>query len=238
MYIIDLLTNGGSGITREGMLNVGAFVVALLFALIFHEVAHGLVALWFGDSTAKSYGRLSLNPAKHFDWIGLLMMLFCGFGWARPVPVNVSNFKKQKAGMICVSLAGVVTNLLLAFLFAGLVLGMAYVQFVQSNFYLNNYYFWYFLFELGKMMMSLNISFALFNLLPLYPLDGYRLMSCFVPQENAFMTFLRKYSLYIIIGLVLLSNLLPQFSPIDYYIHGLGEKIYSLFISFWGLFIK
>ena len=237
MYIINLLTNGGNGVSREGMLNVGAFVVALLFALIFHEVAHGLVALWFGDKTAKAYGRLSLNPAKHFDWIGLLMMLFCGFGWAKPVPVNVSNFKNQKAGMICVSLAGVVTNLLLAFAFAGLALGMGYLQVYQTQFYLNNYYLWYFLSQFGAMMVSLNISFALFNLLPFYPLDGYRLMSCFIPQSNSFMTFLRRYSLYIILGLVILSNFLPQFSPLDYYIGGLGGRLYSLFISFWRLFI-
>lgn len=238
MYIYQLLTNNGSGVTRESLLAVAAFIVALLFALIFHEVAHGLVALWFGDRTAKSYGRLSLNPAKHFDWMGLLMMLFCGFGWAKPVPVNVSNFKKQKAGMICVSLAGIVTNLLTAFVFAGLWLFAFYAGFgltVADK----GYYAFTFLSYLGEICTTLNIGFALFNVLPLYPLDGYRLLSCFVPQSNAFMTFLRKYSLYIIIGLVLIGNLLPaQFSPLDLYIGTLQEKISTLYLSFWGLFIK
>ncbi len=239
MYIIQLLTNNGNGVTKESLLSFVAFIVALLFALIFHEVAHGLVALWFGDKTAKLVGRLSLNPAKHFDWIGLLMMLFCGFGWARPVPVNTSNFKKPKAGMICVSLAGVVTNLVLAFLFAGLTLLMAYVKFYSLPFYTNYYYLWHFLLVLGEITTTINISFALFNILPLYPLDGYRLMSCFVPQYNAFMTFLRRYSLYIIIGLVLVGNIIPaQYSPLDLYIGKVGHSLYSLFISFWGLIIK
>ena len=160
MYIINLLTNNGQGVSRESLLSVGAFIVALLFALILHEVAHGLAALCFGDSTAKSYGRLSLNPAKHFDWFGLLMMLVCGFGWAKPVPVNTSNFKKQTAGMICVSLAGVVTNLILAFLFSGLTLWMAYLEVVEASFFANNYYLWHFLLELGYITASINISFV------------------------------------------------------------------------------
>ena len=213
------------------------YVMALSIALSFHEFAHAFVASTQGDYTAKVLGRQTLAPLAHVDVWGTLSLLLIGFGWAKPVPVNVSNFKNQKAGMICVSLAGVVTNLLLAFAFAGLALGMTYLQVYQTQFYLNNYYLWYFLSQFGAMMVSLNISFALFNLLPFYPLDGYRLMSCFIPQSNSFMTFLRRYSLYIILGLVILSNFLPQFSPLDYYIGGLGGRLYSLFISFWRLFI-
>ena len=115
MYIYRLLTNGGQEITREGLLNVVAFIPALLMALILHEIAHGLVALWNGDQTAKMYGRLSLNPLKHFDWIGLVMMVLVGFGWAKPVPIDPNNFKKRKLGCITVSIAGVITNLFLAF---------------------------------------------------------------------------------------------------------------------------
>ena len=119
MYILDLLrTNyvtGETGFCREGLLNAAAFVVALLTALILHEIAHGLVALWNGDRTAKQYGRLSPNPIKHFDIVGLLMMLLVGFGWAKPVPINPNNFKNRKTGAITVSIAGVITNLLLAF---------------------------------------------------------------------------------------------------------------------------
>ena len=118
MYIYQLLTNGGQSVSREGLLNVVGFVFALICALCLHELAHGLVALWNGDGTAKAYGRLSLNPLRHFDFIGLLFMLFAGFGWAKPVPVNPNNFKNRKLGAVTVSLAGVVTNLLLAFLFA------------------------------------------------------------------------------------------------------------------------
>lgn len=118
MFIYDLLTEYGRGISREGLLNVVGFVFALVFALTFHEVAHGVVALWNGDNTAKVSGRLSLNPAKHFDLMGLVFMLLVGFGWAKPVPVNPYNFKNRKLGAVTVSVAGVATNFLLAFLFA------------------------------------------------------------------------------------------------------------------------
>ena len=120
MTIIRILTNEYSGVTRESLLETIAFLVALLTALVLHEIAHGLVAYWNGDITAKYYGRLSLNPAKHFDIIGLIMMLFVGFGWAKPVPVNPNNFKNRKVGAFTVSLAGIVTNLILAFLFSAL----------------------------------------------------------------------------------------------------------------------
>ena len=107
MYIYRLLTNNGQGLSREGLLNVVAFIAALFVALILHEIAHGLVALWNGDNTAKAYGRLSLNPLRHFDWVGLLLMLLVGFGWAKPVPINPNNFKRRKLGAITVSVAGV-----------------------------------------------------------------------------------------------------------------------------------
>ena len=240
MYIVDLLrtnfVSGQSGFSREGLLNVLAFVVALLAAMILHEIAHGLVALWNGDRTAKMYGRLSLNPLRHFDWIGLAMMILVGFGWARPVPVNPNNFKKRRLGCITVSLAGVVTNLLLAFLFA-----MGAILFDKLLFGIEvgsaKYYVVYFLFALCMLAMMLNVNFALFNILPLYPLDGYRLLSCFVNERNGFMTFLRRYSLYIMLGFILLDYIpfVSAYSPLNLYIGWLGNKIYNGFLQFWGL---
>lgn len=240
MFILELLRtdffSGRNGFSREGLLNALAFVVALLTALILHEIAHGLVALWNGDGTAKAYGRLSLNPLKHFDWIGLTMMLLVGFGWAKPVPINPNNFKKRKLGCVTVSIAGVVTNIILAFLFAiGVVLFGDLLSALQVNTSL--YYFVYFLFALCLLAMQLNVNFALFNILPLYPLDGYRFLSCFVNEQNKFMTFLRKYSLYILLGFIIL-NYIPfvrNFSPLNLYIGRLGEKIQIGFRAFWGL---
>ena len=236
MYIIQLLKNGGDSFSREGLLNVGAFIIALLCALILHEIAHGLVALWFGDTTARDYGRLSLNPARHFDWMGLAMMLLCGFGWAKPVPVNTSNFKNKKLGMICVSLAGVVTNLIVAFLFAG-VSALAYSS-LGYQIYQTSYYLWWFVVMLGELGTMLNISFACFNILPLYPLDGYRLLSCYIPQDNAFLTFLRRYSTYILLGFIVLGYVFPAISPLSRFINWGQTTLGGAFESFWRLFIK
>lgn len=235
MYIYSLLTNNGQGITRESLLTVVAFIVALFVALILHEIAHGLVALWNGDNTAKVYGRLSLNPIKHFDLMGLFLMLLVGFGWAKPVPVNSNNFRNRKIGAITVSIAGVVTNIIISFLAAmGVVLiGNMNTQGMSESLY----YFVYFCYALMYMLLGLNVSFALFNILPLYPLDGYRLLSCFVPQSNMAMTFLRRYSIYIILGFLVLDYVpfVSAYSPLNLYIGSFGTLIQQGFCSFWRL---
>lgn len=239
MLIYRLLTNGGRGVTREGLLTVVAFIPALFTALILHEIAHGLVALWNGDSTAKVYGRLSLNPLKHFDIVGLVMMVLVGFGWAKPVPINPNNFKKRKLGCITVSVAGVVTNLLLAFLFA---MGstLFYHLYFQQTAGSSMYYFVFFCYELCALTMQLNVNFALFNILPLFPLDGYRLLSCFVDERNGFMRFMRKYSLYIMLGLIVLDYIpiVRVYSPFNLYIGWVGGRICYGFESFWRLIFR
>ncbi len=238
MYIYELLTQNGS-VDREGLLNVVAFIFALFVALILHELAHGLVALWFGDDTAKRYGRLSLNPMRHFDIMGLLMMFLVGFGWAKPVPINPNNFKNRRWGCVAVSLAGVLTNFLLAFLFVLPFVAIANaLPNMQFEIYSTQYYLVYLLIKICSYTASLNISFGLFNLLFLYPLDGYRLLSCFVNENNNFMAFLRRYSLYIMLGLILIGNVsaLAPYSPLDWYIGTLGNAMLRLFQRFWGLF--
>lgn len=238
MILYDVFGQNG-GDLRLGLLNVVAFVVALLAALILHEIAHGLVALWNGDSTAKMYGRLSLNPLKHFDWVGLIFMLVIGFGWARPVPVNPNNFKNRKVGAITVSIAGVLTNLVLAFVSAMVMVILGNINVAGVS--MSVYYLVYFFYQLSYLMIWLNVSFALFNILPLYPLDGYRLLSCFIYENNKFLTFLRRYSLYILMGLVALDLLfsylpfIPNISPLFWYINGLGDLIRKGFEQFWRL---
>ena len=235
MYIYELLTDNGQGVSRKCLLNVVAFIVALFVALILHEIAHGLVALWNGDKTAKAYGRLSLNPLKHFDWTGLILMLLVGFGWAKPVPVNPNNFRNRKVGAITVSIAGVLTNIIIA-LFAAMgkvLIGKVNINGMNESLY----YFVYFCYSLMSMLEVLNVSFALFNILPLYPLDGYRLVSCFVPQDNKVMLFLRRYSLYIILGFLLLNYIpyVSAYSPLNLYIGRFGALIREGFESLWGL---
>ena len=97
-----------------------AYIPALLIAIVMHEFAHGIVAYWNGDDTAKLAGRLNVNPVKHFDPIGFLMLAVIGFGWAKPVPIDPRRFRNYKKGMITVSLAGVVCNFLIAFVATGL----------------------------------------------------------------------------------------------------------------------
>ncbi|MCM1043455.1 MAG: site-2 protease family protein [Corallococcus sp.] len=238
MYIFELLTKNGNTPSREGLLSVIAFIVALPLTVILHEIAHGLVALWCGDKTAKACGRLSLNPIKHFDLYGFILMLLVGFGWAKPVPVNPNNFKHRKSGMILVSFAGIVTNLICAFVFTAFYVLMFTVGGVA--FREGSYYFWYFLKEFFWQVISLNISFALFNVLPLYPLDGYRFVNCFVSSEKPFMRFLQRYSLYILLGLALL-NCIPvvnNYSPLALYMNYAGNGLLGLFQKFWRLLIR
>lgn len=230
--LIKLVRENG----RLGLLYALALLFSIVFALVLHEVAHGLVALWNGDPTAKNRGRLNLNPMKHFDIFGLLMMLIVGFGWAKPVPVDPRNFKKYKTGCITVSLAGIITNVLLAFIFA-----MPYVLLdniaITPNTSESVYYLIAFFLYFSRLMVQLNVSFALFNLLPLFPLDGYRLLACFVNENNGFMRFVRRYSLYIMLGLIVLDSLpvVSAFSPLNLYIGTVGGWIQQGFIAFWRL---
>ncbi|MCM1533481.1 MAG: site-2 protease family protein [Corallococcus sp.] len=236
MVIYDFIVYAQQGRGREGLLYVLGYILALLTALVLHEIAHGLVALWNGDITAKSYGRLSLNPMRHFDLIGLLMMLFVGFGWAKPVPVDPRNFKKRKTGCITVSIAGVLTNLVLAFFFAMLLVAFALIK-SPSIPQEGVDYLVYFCRIFSQWALTLNINFALFNILPLFPLDGYRLLSCFVSENNGFMKFMRRYSLYIMLGFIALNYIpfVSSYSPLNLYIGKFGGLIEDGFIAFWRL---
>lgn len=237
MTLYNIFTNYGNGVSRYTLLSLLAFIIAVVGAIVLHEVAHGLVALWNGDPTAKQYGRLTLNPIKHFDLVGLLMMLLVGFGWAKPVPINPYNFKKKKVGAITVSIAGIVTNCFLAFIGALGYVGFGRIVAVPDT---SLYYFSYFCWQLSLYFMSLNVSLALFNLLPLFPLDGYRLMSCFVNEKKSFMTFLRRYSLYIMLGLIAFDYIpiISRFSPFNLYIGEFGGLIQKGFTAFWRLFFS
>ena len=231
MTLYRLFADAPSG--RHGLLNVLAFVVALLSALVLHEIAHGLAALWNGDETAKLYGRLSLNPIRHFDWVGLLLMFIVGFGWAKPVPVNPNNFKNRKVGAITVSIAGVLTNILLAFFAA-----MGYVLFERITPQNENVAYLVYFFEvLTLLICQLNVTFALFNILPLFPMDGYRLLSCFVNENNSAMVFLRRYSLYILLGFIVLNSIsvISFVSPLYWYLSKFGGLIQNGFYNFWRL---
>ncbi|MFZ0483483.1 MAG: site-2 protease family protein [Desulfobacterales bacterium] len=171
--------------------------IPLLYSIIFHELAHGWVAYLMGDPTAKSLGRLSLNPLKHLDPIGTIMLFIFGFGWAKPVPVNFNQLRDRHMGMILVSAAGIITNMLLAFiaLFLSRLLSLA----PSSMPAVLLYYF-----------AQINIILAAFNLIPLPPLDGSKILMGFAsPNVQNFLFRIERYGFFIIIALLYLGVLDP-----------------------------
>lgn len=151
-----------------GTIDVVSMLVAILISLILHECAHSYVAYRCGDPTAKMMGRLSLNPARHLDPVGTLCMVVFGIGWAKPVPVNPRNFRDFRRDDFLVSIAGILMNLTLFLLSTALLVGM--FPHVNSDPMRAVYNFVY-------MLSSINLSLAIFNLLPIPPLDGYHLVN-------------------------------------------------------------
>lgn len=151
----------------ETLIYMCMILVALLMSLILHEIGHGFTALKCGDPTAKMMGRLSLDPRKHLDPIGMICMFFLGIGWAKPVPINPYNFRKRNRDLILVSFAGIFVNLMLF-----LVSTFLYVLLYTRNGTVIRY-----LKQFLMILLTYNISLAVFNLVPVPPLDGYRLVN-------------------------------------------------------------
>lgn len=148
----------------ENILLLLISVAVTLFSITMHECAHGYMAYFMGDDTPKIYKRLSLNPLRHIDWVGALCLVLFHFGWAKPVPINLYNLKNNKAKIFMVSIAGILTNLIIAFL--------SLILFCYSK----NKYLLYGL----KQMVYLNLGLAVFNIIPIPPLDGSRIVSLFL----------------------------------------------------------
>ncbi len=220
------------------IVNFIARACAVVLILVLHEFAHAFVANACGDSTAKWEGRLTLNPAKHFDLAGMLMFVCVGFGWAKPVPINPYNFKNYKRDLFFVSAAGITLNLLLAFLF--------YPVFVLAGRYLTepNYLFIFIRYFLYWFVLF-NLNFCVFNLIPLYPLDGFRIWDALDSRKGKVYRFIQQYGYYVLLGLILLSFIcerLSDFIPFVLYFDILGtymgfviDKLYWLISAFWGL---
>lgn len=173
-------------------------VVAALFAIILHEIAHGLVSTWLGDPTPKRQGRLSLNPLKHLDPIGTLCLIFFHVGWAKPVVVNPDYYKNKKRGMALVALAGPLMNFLLA-IFSIIIMAI----FVKVNAYSNVLIIIY---NFLLYFSVINLGLGLFNLIPIPPLDGSRILGAFL-KDDTYEQYM-KYERYgfIIIAILLASS--------------------------------
>ena len=176
-------------------------VLPALICITLHELAHGYVAFLMGDPTAQRAGRLTLNPIRHIDPMGLLMMVVFRFGWAKPVPVNMYYFRNPKRGMALTALAGPGCNLLLGVLFLFLY-GLSYPLYVLGR--------WGFVAELCYVTAYLSIALAVFNLLPVPPLDGSKILfACLGDEEYRMLMRYERYGMFLLLFLVwsdVLSN--------------------------------
>ncbi len=172
----------------------------LIFSLCFHEFSHGYIAYKLGDHTAARNGRLTLNPLAHLDPIGSLMILFVGFGWAKPVPVNPVNFANPRLDMMKVAFAGPASNLLLAFT-GGLMMRLVnIVGLLQSEMFIQTLYFFIFI----------NISLAVFNMIPVAPLDGSQIFGNMISKNNPELAWkLQMHGPKILMGIILIGMVTP-----------------------------
>ena len=186
---------------------------AVLWAISFHEFCHGYAAKLVGDPTAERSGRLSLNPLDHFDLVGTLMLLLVGFGWAKPVPINTRYFRHPRRDLVIVSLAGVAGNILTA------VVCVLFLRFLGDP--------WYRLagragITVLVQMIAINMGLAAFNLIPIPPLDGSRVLEAFLPFKYLrYYYWLERYGMIILLVLLMTGIVDVLFNPIFRLLWGL-----------------
>lgn len=204
-------------IDLSAVLSALARVAAVLLCLTVHETCHGLAARALGDPTAKRAHRLSLNPLKHIDWLGFACMLLLGFGWAKPVPVDMRYFKNPKRGMALTALAGPLSNLLLAILL--LLCGRVLYDFAPYT------AFWDALFSFLLTTAMLSVGLGVFNLIPIPPLDGSKVLFALLP-ERAYLTLMRfeRYGVLLLYALVF-------FGALDNFLGNAVYRVYELLVE-------
>ncbi len=230
----------------EYLLSIVASVLVVLFVLPLHEYAHAYMAVKAGDPTPKIAGRYTLNPLKHFDIVGLLMLIFVHFGWAKPVPINVYNFRNLKKDYFAVSIAGIVVNMILALIFSLLLAVFDFFVGRITKMTESMYYLLYFIKAFLTYGVTIDIGLAVFNLIPVHPLDGFRIMECFIKRRGRFFYFLATKGIYVLYGLLFwsaicsrLANSVAFFGYLD--VFGLAFDfvtggLTNLIMAFWGLF--
>ncbi len=197
----------------------------ILFSLTVHEYSHGKMALLLGDDTAKRLGRLSFNPLRHLDILGVLFFYFVGFGWAKPVPVDPRNFEHPRRDMMYVAIAGPLSNIALA-------VGCSFfIRLISPEFS--------YLFVILAYGIWINVALAIFNMLPMYPLDGASVLKGMVSQKIAErMTNLDRFGAFLILGVFLLDHFAHTgilgtilMLPINYSVLFLSQETFPMIIE-------
>lgn len=227
--LIDLLLNSG-GMDMMTMVVIGLlYIIGIVISFSFHEWAHAHAAYRNGDDTARNLGRMTLNPIAHIDPIGFLMIIVVGFGWAKPVPYNPRNLKNYRKGEFQVALAGIFTNLVIAFISA-FILEVMNVIMRKTGAEIPVYLILFF-----QLLGILNVSLAVFNFIPVYPLDGSHIFDLIFgrkfPKAVMWMHKNGRYILYGIFGLSFLLSRFTNFSLIgtaSNFIFGLFRTLFRL----------
>ncbi len=200
-----------------------------IISLTIHEYAHGLVAYKLGDPTAKESGRLTFNPLAHIDPIGFLMMLVLRFGWARPVPVNPLYFRNPKKGMMLTAAAGPLSNLALA------IISTFFSIFFIYSYTLSEISFLLYAYEFFYIMAFINFGLAAFNLIPVHPFDGSRILGYFMP--NAVNDFTAQYGNYIYIAFFVFIMLTNYVSIGISYVQSFFYQIFTIVLKYPAFFL-
>lgn len=206
-----------SGFSLATVAEVSVFLISLLIAITVHEFSHALAAEKLGDPTAKMMGRLSLNPKAHLDPIGTFMILFTGFGWGKPVPFNPMSLENPRRDSALISFAGPISNIITAIIIA-LPYRLGLPIFHDKL-----------IFELIITAISINIGLAVFNLIPIYPLDGFRIVGGLLPSSLALRwEMMASYGIFFLLFLVFIPS---SFSLINGFVIPLSQTLLTLILG-------
>lgn len=231
-------------ITETIIQYIASFLVVLL-VLPVHEFAHAFAAVKSGDPTPKFSGRYTLNPLKHFDLLGLIMLVVVHFGWAKPVPINPNNFRKPRINYFWVAVAGVIANIIMAFVFSLFyVLFFIFAGNVKTTATVIGKYALMLLDYILRYGVFININLFVFNLLPVYPLDGFRVLEAADKKRGKVFWFLRTKGGYVLLALLLIGAICGRIGGVMGYFDVLGNtigfvsnKIANAFIAFWKVIL-
>ena len=229
--IFSILTSSNSA--RDKFILIVAYALAAMFAIVIHEYSHARVAVKCGDLTPKLAGRLTLNPMAHFDVFGLVLFFLIGFGWAKPVPINPDNFGHKKRDTIFTSLAGIFANLLTAAVFLCVLCLINHIPedavyasvFGEVLYFLVAYFLIY--------GIILNCSLMLFNILPVFPLDGFRVVEALAGPSNKYVKFMYRYGSWpLIVVLIAISFIPDKYNMFSLFLNAVYNLIFKVLGSF------